>query len=185
MNLGLAILWIGAAFLFVMGLAVLVLRVFDQLTNRGPKAAGQHDWRDREFQLRLLNPKWRELESHFGYALPNSFRELYSNSDRVLQSCFYVVPPNAVSEDEHYFIARFQPADMQTLKDVWFPVGDSRFPFATDDFGNYFCIELSPEMHDAPVVFMDHDSGDISLVATSLEDFRTWQTYSDAESRGG
>ncbi|HUS39387.1 MAG TPA: SMI1/KNR4 family protein, partial [Pirellulales bacterium] len=153
------------------------LRLVDRFTLGPSLTPEQHAENDRRFQQRLFQPQWPELERHFGSPMPASLRDLYSNRDLLARSSFYVVPPGSTSEDKHHFIARFEPADMQALNDVWFPIGDNRFPFASDDCGNYFYVELNPGSKDMPVFFVDHDGGDVSRVAESFADFLKWKSY--------
>jgi hypothetical protein len=170
-----SVLLVGVGIVAVIGLAVLVLRLVDRFTLGPSMTPEERADNERLFQERLHRPKWGELEDHFGFAMPEALRELYTDLSRLNRNSFYVVPPHSTDKEDQHFIARFEPADMQTLADVWFLIGDNRFPLASDDFGNYFYVELAPESHDAPVFFVDHDGGDVSLVADSVKELLNWE----------
>ncbi len=181
METALSVLAIGVGIVVVVGLAILILRLVDRFTLGPSMTPEAHAEYERQFLERLLHPRWTELEDHFGFAMPHSLHELYSDANQVGRNSFYVVPPDSTNEDDHHFIARFEPADMRTLKDLWFPIGDSRFPFASDSLGNYFYVELAPDSQDVPVFFIDHDGSNVSKVADSLSAFLKWKTYVEAE----
>lgn len=170
---------IAAGMVMVVGLAVLILRFVDRFTLGPPMTPEQQAEHERQLMQRLHRPRWDELEDHFGFAMPRSLRALYSNPDRLEHVPCYVVPPESTDPDEQHFIAQFEPADVQTVREVWFPIGENRFPFASDDFGNYFYVELVPDAEDAPVFFVDHDGGDVSLVAKSLTEFLKWESHTE------
>jgi hypothetical protein len=164
------------------GLAILVLRAVYWILGRrlGPKLTPeQRREQERRYQQRLLEPQWDELEAHFGFDVRPALESLYTDHELLHRERFYFVPSEPAYPDEDHFIARFEPADAQTMKDVWFEIGENRFPFASDDFGNYFCVEISPGAQDFPVLYADHDDvegSDASTVASSLVEFLQWET---------
>ena len=52
------------------------------------------------------------------------------------------------------------------------------FPFASDDFGNCYLVDLTSPC--LPVSYYDHDGGDVLQVADKLETFLNWERYEDS-----
>jgi ferredoxin len=116
METAFSVLAIGVGIATVVGFAIFILRLVDRITlgpSMTPKELAEYE---RQFQKRLLQPQWSELEDHFGFKMPRSLRELYSDHNRLVRNSFYVVPPHSTDPDNHRFIARFEPADRQTLR---------------------------------------------------------------------
>jgi len=165
----------------IVAIAVAILRLVDRITIGRPKTPEERAAEERQFRKRLLDPQWQELEKRFASPIPLVLRDFYANHSRLLQTAFYVVPPNGLKESEDHFIQRFEPADLQTVTEVWFPIGNNRFPFASDDFGNYYFAEgVNDRTSSLPVFFIDHDGGDISRIANSFEEFVSWPTRKES-----
>lgn len=167
------------------GLAILSLRVLDWVLSPPKLTPEQREELERRYQQRLLQPQWSELYEHFGFDVRPVLEALYADHELLHRTSFYFVPREPEYPEEDHFIARFEPADAQTMKDTWFPIGENRFPFASDDFGNYLCVELAPDARDGPVLYADHDGcdgangSDVSRVAASFTEFLSWETRTD------
>src|SRR5262245_1247965 len=123
------------ALVLAVSVAVGMLWLMNRLLVGRPMTTEQLAEQERQIRERLLQPKWDELCAHFGQSMPQSLRDLYSNRGLVIRTNFFVQPPGSHDESADHFIARFEPADSQAVVDTWFPIGEARFPFATDDFG--------------------------------------------------
>ena len=178
METALSIIAIVTGICFAVWIAVLILRFVDRLTVGKPPTQEEHERQRREFEARLARPQWSQLISHFGCDIPPAIERLYADTERLHRDSFYVVPPDAVDESEHHFIARFEPADLATIRQACLPRSRESFPFASDDFGNYYFVDLT--VQGLCVHYVDHDGGDVSTVAGQLDTFLNWQTYSDA-----
>ncbi|APZ92696.1 SMI1/KNR4 family protein [Fuerstiella marisgermanici] len=174
----LTILGIVTGICFAIVVAVGVLRLVDRFSVGRPITADERERRQRDFETRLACPQWDQLISHFGCNIPTTLRELYADVDSLRRESFYIVPPDAADESEHYFVAQFQPADLTTIEQACLPGDKTQFPFAIDDFGNYYFVDLTS--HDLCVNYLDHDGGDLSRVADRLETFLKWPTYSES-----
>lgn len=163
---------------FVVWLAVAILRFVDRLTVGEPLTSEERERQHREFEARLTCPQWDQLNSHFGCDIPQSLRKLYADIDCLRRESFYVIPPDADDESDHHFVARFEPADLATVSLACLPSGRTSFPFASDDFDNYYYVDLAEQ--GLSVNYVDHDGGDVSRVADQLDTFLSWKTYSDA-----
>jgi hypothetical protein len=164
------------------GLAILSLRVLEWALSQPELTPEQREELERRYQQRLLQPQWSELQAYFGFDVRPAIEPLYADHELLHRTLFYFVPSEPEYPDEDHFIARFEPADAQTMKDVWFTIGANRFPFASDDFGNYYCVEVSPDGRDWPVFYADHDGqdgGDVSSVTASFAEFLRWETRTD------
>ena len=104
-------------------------------------------------------------------------RQLYADTEGLRHDSFYVIPPDADDESSHHFVARFEPADLVTIRQACLPNARKSFPFASDDFGNDYCFDLSAQSF--CVHSVDHDGGEISPVADQLEAFLGWKKRSD------
>ena len=125
----------------------------------------------RRYAERLLNPQWKELENHFGQAVPDAIKNLYARTELIKRHDFQVISENGKS----YEVAEFLPADLETLNRVWSDLKDSKyFPFATDSMGDCYYIPLNGDKSgDCPVMCYHHDGSDHESVNRSLKDFVT------------
>ncbi|SRR5579871_1306281 len=128
----------------------------------------------RRYRERLLNPRWDELQEHFGLAIPEPLKNLYKQT-ALLTTQNVVFRQNGGKE---WHVAEFYPADTQTLEDIRFDFENSKiFPFAYDSFGDCYYVELTKEESSrCPVLYYHHDSdrSDVELVSNSLEEFIGW-----------
>ena len=95
---------------------------------------------------------------------------LYCDEELVTQTDFYIAVEGG---DTDHYVRWFLPMSASTFEQSAAWLGPLRFAFAEDDFGNCFYLDLSQggvETH--PVLFLDHDGGDVSVVAESLTAFR-------------
>ena len=144
-------------------------KAIDRITCPKSLQQGQIDER-RDLIRRLENPKFHELEHQLG-EFPDQLKQLYTQTDLLVQENFVFVGP----DNSDRYIMTFLPADLKTVNDCWFQIGDKHFPFAEDDFGNYYFVEIKQEKSSlCPVYFISHDGDGRSVnIAESLREFIT------------
>jgi hypothetical protein len=123
---------------------------------------------NKRFEERLLNPDLTALEAHFRCAMPHALRDLYANRDEILRGDFELVSAGARQESQPWFVAFYQPADVEHVGEAW-PGTEEMFEFANDGCGNGYLID--PRVSDPPVKFHDHETGETERVADSLTAF--------------
>ena len=154
--------FLGLVVLALLGAAVLIM-LRDRFTHASRKQAD-----GMSVVERLQRPQFDDIEAHFRSKVPVDLIWLYRESNLVEKRNVHL---HSELEPEHeYEIDHFLPADVKNVLEVWFPIGQGRFPFAIDKFGNYFFIEMKPEMK-TTVFYADHDGGSVWPVAHSL---RSW-----------
>jgi hypothetical protein len=126
----------------------------------------------RRYRERLLNPRWDELQMHFGLAIPEGLKNLYKQTT-LLTTQNVVFRGNGGKE---WHVAEFYPADAQTLEGIWSDLKKSKiFPFAVDSFGDCYYVELTDwESNRCSVMYYHHDGSDVEVVSNSLEEFIGW-----------
>ena len=149
---------------FVIGLAVIFLKIVDRLTigSNSPKARANAA---RQFQARLLAPNFAELEQHYGCKLPKSLKHLFSDARLVLLTNLEVYGQGGDSEAV-WHIAWFYPMD-EIPNDALFE-SLNYLAFADDGFGN--CYFIDPKLEDPAVQFHEHETGELSYVTNHLSD---------------
>jgi len=167
-----AILLILAIIGIYVVLPVLILWLRDKIFDR-PMTKEQMDEYSRRFRERLANPDFSALEEHFGHALPLPLKSLYANSEELNRDGdFEVVPPAGADATDPSYVAFYNPADAESLEHN-FHDADAYFAFADDGCGNAYIID--PRETDPPVMFHDHETGEIEPVAPSLSGFLSWE----------
>ncbi len=126
----------------------------------------------QNYRERLLNPRWNELQEHFGQTLPEPLKNLYGQTALITRRD--VVFRESAGKEWH--VAEFYPADKDTIDQIWPDLKKSKiFPLAFDSFGDCFYIDLaSKESNRCPVMYYHHDGSDVELVSESLEEFLGW-----------
>jgi hypothetical protein len=109
---------------------------------------------------------------HFKAPVPEELRWLYEKSGYVLRRDLCLKEPK--KEEPELFIQHFQPADKRTLEEAWFGLWETNFPFASDDFGNYYFVSVNADNAAKCLLFIDHDGGDTWKVADSTREFLSW-----------
>lgn len=160
----------------LLALAFAVLRVVDRLRARTRKDSRTPEEMAAEefaYRSRLLNPRWEEVVRVTGGHPSASLLTLYADRELLQRTNFSVSPQASAEDGAEEFIARFQPADGETLTDEWYPhLPAGSFPFAQDVTGDLIFVQLAASGADSPVMHWHHDGGDIEQVASSLEAFR-------------
>jgi hypothetical protein len=126
----------------------------------------------RETRERLLNPRWDELEDHYGHPLPLPIKNLYKRAELLTQQDIAFRD----GKGREWHVAEFLPADVEALNRTWPDLKKFKhFPFASDSLGDCFCIPLEGTDSDkCPVMIYHHDGSDVESVSTSLDEFLTW-----------
>jgi hypothetical protein len=159
------ILGIGAIFV-ALPLAILFLR--DRLSRPSRKKLDEYA---RRFNQRLANPDFAALEQHFGRPLPAALRTLYLDPQERMRDNFEVAPSVDAPRAIRWQVAYCQPADAESLRDMW-PGTEELFAFADDGCGNAYLVD--PRLPDPPVLFHDHESGEMEPVCDRLSEFMHW-----------
>lgn len=155
---------------------LVILSLYSHFAVRRSRAAHARDL--AEFQGRLRQPQFDELERHYGRPLPEAFKLLYQDSQRILRTDFLLSPPGSGPEDRAWPVASFLPADAKTLADSWTGLGRDNLPFACDEVGDPYYVPLDQATNlDGPVWQFHHDSGDREHVADSLVGFLSWPAH--------
>ena len=124
------------------------------------------------YRERLRNPRWKELEEHFGTAIPEAIKNLYQQTGLLIERDVIFREKN----DREWHIAEFFPADLESLEETWPDVRKSRnLPFARDFFDDCYYVDLQAgNSSRCPVMICHHDGSDVELVAGSLAEFLGW-----------
>jgi len=134
-----------------------------------------------EFRRRLQQPQFDDMERHYGRTLPEAFKRLHRDSQRVSRADFVLSPPGSKPGNRDWPVASFLPADTKTLAETWSELGKNNLPFACDEVGDPYYVPLDQATNlDGPVWQFHHDGGDREQVADSLADFLSWPTHPDA-----
>ena len=160
-----AILGIGATFI-ALPLAILFLR--DRLSRPSRNKLNEYA---RRFEERLANPDLAALEQHFGHPLPAALRALYLDPQERMRGNFEVAPSTSAPRSQRWPIAFYQPADAETLRDGWAGT-EQHFAFADDGCGDGYLVD--PRLDDPPVLFHDHETGELEPVCDHLSEFMKW-----------
>lgn len=132
----------------------------------------------RKFEQRLLNPNIELVESHFGKALPAAIVELYANRDEILRDNFVVLSSEEAGEELACFIGFYEPCDAGSVG-LSRPGCEGYFSFADDGCGNQYMV--IPGDEDSPVLFFDHEGGEITEVCKSISEFMAWPRRESGE----
>jgi hypothetical protein len=126
----------------------------------------------QRYRKRLLNPRWDELQEHFGQTIPEPLKGLYGQTALITGQD--VVFRESAGKEWH--VAKFYPADRETIDQIWPDLKKSKiFPFAFDSVGDCYYVDLAnKESNPCPVMYYHHDGNDIELVSESLEETLGW-----------
>jgi hypothetical protein len=156
------------AIVFLVGSAWLILWGWERLTMPplSPQKLAEMSRRRRE---RLLHPDWAAFAKHYGRPPPPLLKALYETPEDILRGGFEVQSPRG----DEYYIAWYEPADAENWNGPGdLPGQEKYFVFANDGFGNHYTVD--PAQDDPPVVFFDHDTGEINEVCGALSEFLRW-----------
>jgi hypothetical protein len=149
-------------------LPFLILWIRDRLFSQQPTPEEARANAER-FQKRLSSPDLDAVAKHFDCALPQALRSLYSNAKELALSDVEVLPPDG---GEPIFICCYNPADAENARSPR-PGCEKYFAFADDGCGNTLLVD--PTLDDPPVLWHDHETGEIEAVAPSMSDFMKWK----------
>ena len=110
--------------------------------------------------------------------MPASLVSLYRDEREILRGDFSVAASPDAAEENRWDIAFYMPADLRSVKEAW-PGTEKYFAFADDGCGNGYLV--NPRLSDPPVLFNDHDTGELSQVADRLSDFMRWPRIESSE----
>ena len=133
----------------------------------------------RRFAQRLHNPNLAAIEKYFGHPLPPAIHALYANQDELMREDFEVAASERAGGDERWYVANYQPADEQSVRDTW-PGWSEYFAFADDGCGNGYLVD--PKQTDPPVFFHDHETGEMLRVCDRLSEFMKWPRLKERQS---
>jgi hypothetical protein len=150
------------------GLPVGLLLAWDWFKRPSKKKIEEHS---RQFTERLQHPDFPAVEKHFGRALPKCVQALYADPEELLRGDLEVAPVPDAAPDHRWYVAFYQPADGQSARDTW-PGLEKYFAFADDGSGNGYLID--PRNEDPPVLFHDHETGELSRVCERFTEFMRW-----------
>jgi hypothetical protein len=153
------------------GLPVALLLARDSLTRPSKKKIEAYS---REFIQRLQHPDYAAVAKYFGRPLPECVRTLYANKEELMLSNFAVAASAAVPEEDRWYVSDYQPADGPSVQDAW-PGLEKYFAFADDGAGNGYLID--PAESDPPVLFHDHETGELSRVSDRFTEFMRWPRF--------
>lgn len=149
-------------------LPVALLFARDWLTRPSKKKIETYS---RQFIHRLQHPDFAAVAKHFGHPLPECVRALYADKEELMRSNFAIAASVAVPEEERWYVADYQPADGPSVQDTW-PGLEKYFAFSDDGTGNRYLID--PAESDPPVLFHDHETGELSRVCDHFTEFMRW-----------
>jgi hypothetical protein len=150
------------------GLPVALLLARDWFTRPSKRKIEEFS---RQFAERLQHPDFGAVERHFGRLLPACVRALYADRQEILRRNFEVTPIHDAERDDRWHVAFYQPADGQSARDAWRGL-EKYFAFADDGFGNGYLID--PNDDDPPVLFHNHETGELSRVCDQFTEFMRW-----------
>jgi hypothetical protein len=168
------LLTILALLVLYLGIPVALLLLLDRL--RRPSRAKMEE-ASRRFLERLQHPDLAAVARHFGRPLPASLQALYANPGELLRQNFIVAAPDAPA-GESWTVAYYQPADGENVQDRQ-PGTERFFAFADDGCGNAYLVD--PALEDPPVLFHDHETGDIQKVCDRFTEFMRWPRRAESE----
>lgn len=154
---------VGVLLLFI-ALPVLFLWGCDKLFRRLPSKE-KLDEHAHRFEHRLHHPDLEAIRTHFGHALPAALQALYEDTSELQRGDFDVIPPTGA--DPHY-ICFYNPGDRENVEDSW-PGCEQYYAFADDGSGNGYMVD--PRLEDPPVLFHDHETGEIDEICDTLSTF--------------
>lgn len=158
----------------LVGLPIAILLIRDRLTRPSRKRMEEAS---RQFLERLKNPDLAAMEKHFGTSLPQCLKDLYADRAELLRADFLVAPTHDTPADERHYIAYYQPADAQAVKDAWNGL-ERYFTFADEGCGNGYLID--PKEADPAVHFHDHETGELTRICSRLSEFLRWPKFDTA-----
>ena len=155
-------------------LSIATLWIRDRTFSRPPSTEYDRAAPER-FQARLLSPDFEALWEHFKTDMPEPLRVPCGDAQELTSSDFEVLNPN---EGDPIHVCFYEPADSQTIGDPW-PSCEPFFPFANDGCGNKLLVD--PKLPDSPVLFHDHETGELETVAPSMTQFMSWKRMPAAD----
>jgi hypothetical protein len=155
----------------VIVLAIFVLWIIDRIhcQKLSPEEIAEGV---RRFIWRLENPDFNAIEAHYGHSFPEGLKLLYQNKEEVMRNEFEVASSSDSPEKDRWYIAFYEPADMDTVKGAWSGC-EKYFSFANDGCGNDYFID--PTIDDPSVKFYDHETGEIEHVCDTFSEFMKWE----------
>ncbi len=128
----------------------------------------------RRCKERLQHPDFAAVERHFGHPLPACVQTLYANQQELMRGDFLVAASIDAAPETRWYIGFYMPADEESLRDAW-PGLEKYFAFADDGSGDRYLID--PKEEDPPVLFHDHETGEISHVCDQFTEFMKWPRF--------
>jgi hypothetical protein len=155
----------------LVGFPVALLLARDWWNRPSKKEAAAFSQR---FLHRLQHPDFAAVEQELGKPLPAILKAFYSRPEELLRANFALAASAQVPVENRWFVADYQPLDAEAIRDRW-PGLERYVAFADDGAGNGYLIE--PGSDDPPVLFHDHETGEIIRVCERLSEFLQWPRF--------
>jgi hypothetical protein len=151
-------------FLAVLGIVIGGMWLLRGLLGKSPEE--QSAEASRLERARLLRPQWPDLQDHFHTPIPKIVQDIYADQTLITMDDLQV----RGAEGKEWKIAKFLPADLETLSDTWPELRAAPvLPIASDSQGDVFYIALDGKSYE---VRLFHHAGDEhELIASSVVDF--------------
>ena len=160
---------LGEAIALVAGLVTSGMALLIWWERRGAaRAQADRDEQVRAFAERQARPDLAGLEQHLGGPLPQAFMTLHRDPDLAASENLLLDLPAPSGEEPGLFVAWFEPADSQSLEDVW-PGCEGLFPLADDGTGNQYLVDLGQA--DPEVVLLYHEADERTALGCRLSQF--------------
>lgn len=106
---------------------------------------------DADYLDRLINPKFEEVEEHFGKELPDFLKQFFQDKRQVLRSDFLV----GVADDLGVHISHFRPCDQRSISEMSeaYQIDPRFMPIASDGGDLEYFVDPSGE--DPPLMQFD------------------------------
>lgn len=154
--------------LMTLAASIAWLRIRDRLIQPSRDKFAEYS---RQFTERLENPDLPAVEELFGHPFPPSVQMLYANRRELLRQDFEVAAAPDADSARRWYLAFYQPADRESARETW-PGLVKYFAFANDGCGNEYLID--PREDNPPVLFHDHETGELSRVCDHFSEFMAW-----------
>lgn len=162
-------------FLAILIPAIILCLLLDRfLWRRTPtrEEEAQREQERREWDERLANPRYDEIEARVGFPIPCSLREIY-DAPGFLDLELFQVPFDGPDAGSGYWeVFQFQPLDSEALTKIGNDQATTWLQFAEDVRGDfYFALPLELCTEDDGPLYAISEGEEPEKIADSLRDF--------------